>query len=326
MRKCFLHIGTHRTATTSIQRLLDGHPQELELDGFLYPLVGRPEDAPAGHHNLAWQISGDRRFRPDFGTQEALLREIANTSRNIILSSEDFTCSAYSREQFESFIAAIEQLGIRVNVIFFLRNQIEYAESLYAILLLFGFTRPFSAFCDEILTAGEVRWRKWIFPFRYDKFLGDLESRASVEIMARSYDRPAAGSVVLEFLAAVGLPPRRYIGSELPHDNRRPDLGDCIRRYWRNRAGYSLDDRDLESLLGPSRLSKPDWPTMSPALRARFAATFAAPNYDLCKKFRVPAFELTRRANAASGPPLDEVFTSHMPMKAAIDNESNKPQ
>jgi hypothetical protein len=324
MRKCFLHIGTHKTATTSIQRLLDSHPQELERDGFLYPAVGRPDDAPAGHHNLAWEITGDRRFRPDFGTEADLVRELASSGRNIVLSSEDFESSVYFRGRFESFLGAIQKLGIEISLVVFLRNQISYAESLYSTLLLLGFTQPFSAFCDDILAAGEVRWREWIFSFRYDKFVDDLEAFGNVEIVARSYDQPAAGSPVLEFLSAVGLAPQPYVGNELPHDNPRPDIGDCIRHYWKNRAGYSLNDRDFETFLAPFRQGSAAWPTMSPASRARFAAAFDERNRRLCERLRLPPLELTPQGEANGGPPLDEIFPSDIAMKLTVEAEPNR--
>jgi hypothetical protein len=323
MRKCFLHIGTHKTATTSVQHLLDGHPRELEIDGFLYPAVGRPDDAPTGHHNLAWEISGDRRFRSDFGTAGDLVRQLATTSRNIVLSSEDFESSVYFRGRFESFLGAIQKLGIEISLVIFLRNQIDYAESLYSTLLLFGFTQPFSAFCDDILAAGEVRWREWIFPFRYDKYLAGLESIANIDMIVRSYDRPATGSPVLEFLSAIGLAPQRYLGNELPQDNLRPDLADCIRHYWRNRAGYSLDDRDFETFLAPFRQTGAGWPTMSPASRARFAAAFDECNRRLCERLRLPPLELTPQGGANGGPPLDEIFPSDTAMKFAVKAEPN---
>jgi hypothetical protein len=324
MRKCFLHIGTHKTATTSIQRVLGGHSRELEIDGFLYPAVGRPDDAPTGHHNLAWEISGDRRFRSGFGTAGDLVRELATTSRNIIISSEDFESSAYHRDRFESFLGAIQKLGIEISLVIFLRNQVGYAESLYSTLLQFGFTQPFSAFCDDILVTGEIRWREWIFPFRYDKYLTGLENIANIHMIVRSCDRPATGSPVLEFLSAVGLAPQRYVGNELPHDNPRPDLGDCIRHYWRNRAGYSLDDRDFETFLVPFRQGSAAWPTMSPASRARFAAAFDEHNRRLCKRLRLPPLELTPQGEANGGPPLDEIFSSDIGMKLTVEAEPNK--
>jgi hypothetical protein len=44
----------------------------------------------AGHHNIAWELCGDRRFRPDLGTIDDFFSEIDKSDRNVILSSEDF--------------------------------------------------------------------------------------------------------------------------------------------------------------------------------------------------------------------------------------------
>jgi hypothetical protein len=248
MRKCFLHVGTHKTATTSVQHFLDSHPQELARSGYLYPQVGRPEEARAGHHNIAWEISGDRRFRPNCGDGEALIREIADTDRNIIISSEGFECSVHHAEKFGQFIATIQKLGIRMSVIVYLRNQIDYAESLYCKLLQFGFERPFSLFCDEILEAGAIQWREWIFPFRYDDFVAILARLPSVEVVARSYDRPTIGSLVLDFISTVGIGEPWVFSKKLPRESQRLHLNESVRRYWANQTRHPLHAGDLETV------------------------------------------------------------------------------
>lgn len=310
MRKCFLHIGTHKTATTSIQHFLDSHPQELARSGYLYPRVGRPEEASAGHHNIAWEISGDRRFRPDYGDEAALIREIADTDRNIIISSEDFECSAHHAERFGKFIGAIQQLDIRVYLIVYVRNQIDYAESLYSTLLQFGFDQPFALFCDEILEAGAIRWREWIFPFRYGDFIANLASFAEVQIIARSYDRPAMGSPILDFLSVAGIGELRVSSEELPHEGQREDVTKSIRRYWTNRTGHSLGDGDLKSIAALSRGYKAGRPTMGLARQARFAEAFDKSNLRLCEKYQLPVFQLMRpdRPPATAGLSMDDIF------------------
>jgi hypothetical protein len=308
MRKCFLHVGTHKTATTSIQHFLDSHPQQLARSGYLYPRVGRPEEASAGHHNIAWEISGDRRFRPDYGDGAALIREIADTNHTIIISSEDFECSAHHAERFGKFIGSIQQLGFRVHLIVYVRNQIDYAESLYCTLLQFGFTRPFSVFCDEILATGVIRWREWIFPFRYDDFIAKLASLA--DVVVRSYDRPAQGSPISDFLAAVGIGESSMFSEELPHENQRPDLSESVRHYWHNRTGNSLDRGDLDSIAARFRDYKARWPGMSLTHQRQFAEAFDQGNLRLSKRFQLPAFERMQQDQllAAPGPSLDEIF------------------
>jgi hypothetical protein len=310
MRQCFIHIGTHKTATTSIQKLLNGNPQQLAMRGYLYPRAGRPEQASAGHHNIAWEISGDRRFRSDRGTVKDLIREIAATNLNIIISSEDFECSAHHDERFEEFIAAIRKLGIHISLVVYLRNQIDYAESLYCTLVWFGCTQPFSIFCDEILATGAIRWREWIFPFRYEDFVAKLASLAEVEIVVRSYDRPAMGSPILDFFSTVGISESITFSEDLPRENQRRNLSESVRHYWNNRTGQSLDDGDLDSIAAPFREYKARWPTMSLAHQLRFAEAFDQGNLRLSKRFQMPAFERMQQGQllAAAGPSLDDVF------------------
>jgi hypothetical protein len=309
-RRCVVHIGTHKTATTSIQRLLHSHRQELTSSGWLYPRAGRPADAPAGHHNLAWEISGDRRFRAGWGTAEALLGEIAGTDRSIIISSEDFECSTHHAERFEKFITAIRLLGIRVSLIAYLRNQIDYAESLYATLVMHGLAQPFGGFCDEILATGEVRWREWIFPFRYDTFFARLATLDDVEVIARSFDHPALGSTVLDFFSVAGRGEPLLSPENIPRENERPDLGTVIRRYLANQAETSVTDAAAEDIITSLRDHAVPRPSMSTARQARFVDAFEKSNQATCVKFGLPAFERMRRARlaAAAGPALDDIF------------------
>jgi len=309
MRRCVLHVGTHKTATTSLQHFLDSRPRQLAASGYLYPRVGRPEGAPAGHHNLAWQISGDRRFLTDYGTEDDLLREIAETNLNIIISSEDFECSAHHHERFEKFIAALRRLAIRVSLIVYLRNQIDYAESLYCTQIHQGFDQPFSTFCDEILELGAARWREWIFPFDYESFIDNLAANADVDVIVRSYDHPMQGSPILDFLSVVGIGDVLAPGEELPYENRRQKLGDTIHRYWYNRSGQSLHDLDLAKVTNPFHGAKVAWPIMGCALQARFVAAFGNSNLRLSQKYQLPALELIRhQRQAAVLPSLEAVF------------------
>src|SRR3954449_4869255 len=93
MRRCFLHIGTPKTGTSSLQAILSTHQDELRQHGFLYPRAGR---VPMGaHHNISMELSGARRFRSEFGTIEDLLSEIDGTRNDIVLSSEGFCRNAH---------------------------------------------------------------------------------------------------------------------------------------------------------------------------------------------------------------------------------------
>lgn len=99
--KLFLHVGTHKTGTTSIQNVLDAWSDRLfAAAGILYPSVGRAASAPRQHLSLALAYAErhavDRPFAPHaaLDTQTliaALKHEISMSgAQTVVLSSEEF--------------------------------------------------------------------------------------------------------------------------------------------------------------------------------------------------------------------------------------------
>ena len=103
-KRVLLHVGTHKTGSTSIQWGLTHARDMLANAGICYPLAGSPEQWRFGQHDLAWSqirrathlpgnITGGRTF--DEGGRAALwqtLREEidASNAHTIVLSSEEF--------------------------------------------------------------------------------------------------------------------------------------------------------------------------------------------------------------------------------------------
>src|SRR5215831_15350027 len=109
MRTCHVHIGTHKTGTTSLQLAMSENAPALLRHGYLYAATGRPAEVPTGHHNLAWEITADRRFRPAYGTLEDLIREVRHHSGDVILSSEGFE-STVAQAHLEGLTRFVDQL------------------------------------------------------------------------------------------------------------------------------------------------------------------------------------------------------------------------
>ena len=87
--KIYLHIGFHKTATTTIQRGLFLNQDRLKRAGWLFPKSGLIWNL--AHHNLSFELYDDPRYLPEFGGLEQLTSEIKQAKqKNIILSSEDF--------------------------------------------------------------------------------------------------------------------------------------------------------------------------------------------------------------------------------------------
>jgi hypothetical protein len=89
--KFYIHCGLHKTGTTALQAFLRQNTEKLRDAGVLYPYAGCPDSCPAGHHNIAWQLSRDRRYNRGYGGMDALAKEIGDFGGDILLSSEDLS-------------------------------------------------------------------------------------------------------------------------------------------------------------------------------------------------------------------------------------------
>jgi hypothetical protein len=107
MRTTYIHIGTHKTGTTSIQWALNRHREALERRGFLYPRAGVPAEHD-GHHNIGWELYGGAAFRAEHGSTDDLLEEIRASERDVVLSSELFGVAAHNPARFTSFISRLK--------------------------------------------------------------------------------------------------------------------------------------------------------------------------------------------------------------------------
>ncbi len=81
----YVHIGLHKTGTSSIQAFLRKNKPALLERGYLYPRTGW---TAGGHHNLAYELLGRKRFSEAPGRLADLEAELA-TAPHAILSSEE---------------------------------------------------------------------------------------------------------------------------------------------------------------------------------------------------------------------------------------------
>ncbi|MEB3421091.1 hypothetical protein ACFSDD_23625 [Salipiger marinus] len=147
MPRLILHIGTHKTATTSIQRFFKHHQASLADRGVFYPdysLIGRkPHYAHLGMVNA---LSG-RHKNYSAELAESFFRKVLERvpdHETTILSAEPFYRHVlndpeeeplYTPEEYwplrESYIARIRDLFGEAQVVVVFRRQADYAQSLY---------------------------------------------------------------------------------------------------------------------------------------------------------------------------------------------------
>lgn len=89
MKTVYLHIGLHKTGTSTIQFFLAKNREKLKSLGYLYPFK------TAAHHNLAFLVSDIKKAQKENNNWENLFDEIENfEGENIIISSEAFSRSS----------------------------------------------------------------------------------------------------------------------------------------------------------------------------------------------------------------------------------------
>jgi hypothetical protein len=315
MRRCFIHIGTHKTGTTALQIVFNRSRLLLVANDILYPTTGRPPEGPNGHHNLAWEISGDRRFRSEYGTIEDLEGLLATAGGVVVLSSEDFECSVYHEGGFDAFLQRLRSHGFQISIVVYLRHQADYAESLYQTMVTHGLPHAFSEFVETILESGRFSWQKWIFPFCYRDFLDRLEAFAETQVIVRSYDRLAHPPLIADFcIGVLGVEPGA-LGIDLGlRANARAPLIETLRAFCENRKGAALDLEELEVLASLARGLGSDSPPMSLAARRALTERFRDSNAHVCARFGIPPWTEDRRRSSAyaAATTLDGMFSEEI--------------
>ncbi len=238
MKKIFIHSGLHKTGTTALQAMLFKNRKNLSVQDFYYPGSGIPKNF-YGHHNIAWQISRDRRFRSEFGDLRALLKEIEGIGKSkIVLSSEDFECSLLYPNRLKKINDYFLSNDIKVCFIIYLRNQVDYLNSLYFELLKAGLGDEFNKFCNQIISTNKFAFKEWEFVFNYSDIPKSLESLGDIEVIYRDYDDLIENNTVVDFCDVVGID---YKKLQMPQNririNERPRLNTLLKLFVKNRVG-----------------------------------------------------------------------------------------
>jgi hypothetical protein len=213
----YVHIGTHKTGTTSIQAFLGRNSLRLAQSGIFVPKTGTLHEG-SGNHNIAWGLLGDPRFRIPFGTLDDLLVELAGSSAPTgVISSEDFEYLVDNPNALAHLDATLIDAGHQPHYIVFARRADTYAVSLYAQLIQHhGLTTSFRNFTWEILRTGKVVINgDCAFYFGMSALARKWRAVAHGSISVCGYDSARAGKgVVPTFLSLIGAPDDLVCSSE----------------------------------------------------------------------------------------------------------------
>jgi hypothetical protein len=167
----YLHIGLHKTGTSSIQSFLGSNRQVFTDGGVAIPTAGWLEGA---HHNIPLEILGKPKFNPANGGLEQALPEI-DASPDALLTSEEFEFLDLAG------VKRLKQvLGSRpVKVVVYLRRQDALIASTYAQQIKMG--ARLGSFSDYVTQSlYHPRFDLFMLLMRWSKVFGEGSVRAGV--------------------------------------------------------------------------------------------------------------------------------------------------
>lgn len=201
MKRLILHIGTHKTGSTSIQYTLARSERALSDQGVIYPTHYTESDS-AGHHFLAIGTERDR--------YKSLIETIDKARQNTVILSTELL-STVPPEHVVEFVSRYDTRAICL-----LRRQDDYLESMYRELCKSSFcAQTPESFVDSVLTGeplliySDFRQTELraSLPADYERLLAGYADLLGVNnVIGIPYDDPAFGEDALSrFCRAAGI-------------------------------------------------------------------------------------------------------------------------
>lgn len=210
-RLCYVHIGTHKTGTTSIQGFLASNRERFAAHGVCLPIAGTERDSGvATHRELARELRGDPAFEPAAGGLAAVCDELARSdARAACLTCEDFTFLYDAPAALTRLRDGIRAAGFEPRIVVYLRAQASYCTAVYAENVRHGYRVPFERYFSDVLERGCYVWDGGTGPpFDYNVLLdGFARVFGRDAIVARRYRSAAADNELLFSFARLLLPP-----------------------------------------------------------------------------------------------------------------------
>lgn len=199
-RVCYIHIGPHKTGTTSIQTFLKENRSKLLKHGYFVP---ETRNVYGGHHALVRQLCGLAVPQHQRETATAFANAIKDVAcEAIVISSETLDSLLLNRNCARQFFSRMEELNLEPKIVFFPRNQSQLLNSRYTeVVKRFQQSEPFETFVQA-----DIRHPS----YRYSHFIA-LADAFNSKLIARAFtEETIVSGVVIEFLKAVDIDPVQF--------------------------------------------------------------------------------------------------------------------
>lgn len=203
----YLHIGSQKTGTTAMQKLLNTNADALKRQSAVYPDFDLHFEGVDSNVNAHWLAAGEYDEQTASACFEKI-NELADTYRTIILSDEILWNSAAHSTQFWENVRAHLREDIELYMLAYVRRQDLYAYSFWAQQVKaqkrYDFdTQSFSRFLEGKEFNGY--YSKYMDYWKYAQ--AGIEVLGIDNVIFRVFERErfADGNLYADFFNAVGL-------------------------------------------------------------------------------------------------------------------------
>lgn len=195
-KKLYIHIGTHKTGTTAIQKVLKENVKSLKKENITYiPLVDQTKKLKYVNKVERELVSSNKKFLLSFFKKN-------KKSKCFIWSFEGFSgdpLKGYNNsEVIAESLRKITQ-GINVKIIVYLRKQDQFIESLYTQMIHQGESYNFEYFIKRFKND-DFNW--YLFLNNYSKYFG------KENIIVKQYDKEILKKrkgIINDFIGIIGV-------------------------------------------------------------------------------------------------------------------------
>lgn len=152
MRKVFVHVGAHKTASSFLQSNLKVQKDRLMEEHGL-GLVTRAALMPSAFGQEVYEVAQGRHADTDVtdAARESLRSLLPDGDGNVLITNEDLICHLQVQDFYQNAEGAVRYLrtaleAFDLHVIFYIRKQPDYLESIYMQLVHLGRRTRFPQF------------------------------------------------------------------------------------------------------------------------------------------------------------------------------------
>lgn len=264
MKTLYLHIGTPKTGTTSIQHFCYDNMDRLSEEGYYYPELPFKYENKGKYRNglfleaIYYNEEGNREIekeKENFNLGLKAIEEYFNTYDNIILSDEGIWTACFNRKRGKNLMEELQQnaqsAGYQIKIIVYLRRQDDFLVSWYNQLIKHNISNKNTISWDEYFQ----NYSQYV-QLDYLRCLKKLKNIFGMEnIIVRRFDRQyfKGGSLIADFLDIFGIELNDcfYVDNDYKKFNTKMSENACeIKRIINSTTEMNIDEiRKFEWIL-----------------------------------------------------------------------------